>query len=300
MAITILPLLAVEILLAKMLQLDAAGNLRTVFNLSIGCFGMWILVAACLYCRWREMTSMGDLAEVLAWVLLVAPAISFMIPIAGRSPYPLVDGALSRIDSAMHFQTVAVVRMMSHLPLLRHALAIVYALLWVLVFASLVIPPLCGRALDSRRFLFAVLFAAILTSALFAFWPAVGPWMVQGFSPNREQAEVISALKAMKSGKPLAEGVKSAVVAFPSFHVVLALLSVTALWNVRHVRWFALVIGVMVCISTVTTGWHYGIDVVGGFGVTHVAYFLAVIVTKDRRSESTAPISSPVKSEILA
>ncbi len=280
MAGTVLPLLVIDVVLARVVQLNAREELRTIAGLSVGSPGLWILVAACCYCRWRGMTRLGDLSQLLAWVLVVAPTISFMIPVAGRSPYPLVDGALARIDAAVHFHTVTIVHLMAHFPRLQHTLAIAYALLWVLVVAALLVPTLSGRAVDSRRYVFAVLIASIMTAVLFALWPAAGPWIVQGFAPTKDQAEVIDALASLKSGQPLAEGVKSAVVAFPSFHVILAVLSVIALWNIRWIRWFAFTLGMMICVSTVTTGWHYGIDVIGGLAVTYLAQGIACLAIR--------------------
>ena len=280
MAATVVPLLVIDILLAKLVRIDALGELRTLAGVSIGSAGPWILIAACCYCRWRGITRLGDLSQLLAWVLLVVPAITFLIPVAGRSPYALVDGTLARIDAGMHFHTVNIVHLISQLPRLRHTLVIAYDLLGPLIIASLLLPTLCGRAMDARRYVYAVIIGAILTAALFALWPAAGPWTVEGFAPTKDQAEVVDALALLKSGKPLPEGTKSAVVAFPSFHVVLAVLSIVALWNMRWVRWFALALGVLICISTLTTGWHYGVDIIGGLGVTYVAQAIAGLAIK--------------------
>ena len=288
MTAIVLPLLAIDLILAWFVRIDAMGELRTLAGVSIGSVGLWILVAACCYCRWRGITSLGDASQLLAWALLVIPAITFLIPVAGRTPCPLVDGALARIDAGVHFHTADMVRLMSRFPHARRTLVIAYDLLGLLVIAALVVPALAGRARDSRRYILAVLFAAILTAALFALWPAAGPWTVEGFAPSKDQAEVIGALSLLKSGQSLPEGTKSAVVAFPSFHVVLAVLSVIALWNLRWVRWFALTLGTLICISTISTGWHYGIDVIGGLVVTYLAQEGACLLVKPVYSKGDA------------
>jgi len=293
MAAIVLPLLAVDLVLAWFVRIDAMGELRTLAGVSIGSVGLWILIAACCYCRWRGITTMGDASQLLAWTLLVIPAITFLIPVAGRTPCPLVDGALARIDAGMHFHTVNVVHWMANFPRARRTLLIAYDLLGLLVIASLVVPPLARRALASRRYVLAVLFAAIMTSALFALWPAAGPWTVEAFAPSKDQAEVIGALTALKSGQSLPEGTKSAVVAFPSFHVILAVLSVVALWDLRWIRWFAFTLGALICVSTLTTGWHYGIDVVGGLAVSYLAQEIACITLKP------VPAAAPVALRVV-
>jgi membrane-associated phospholipid phosphatase len=57
---------------------------------------------------------------------------------------------------------------------------------------------------------------------------------------------------------------QAGIVSFPSYHVVLANLSALALSSVRRLRAVAWLLAALVCVSTVLTGWHYGVDVLGG------------------------------------
>jgi hypothetical protein len=214
--------------------------------------------------------------ELAFWAALTTGGLSVLIQLAGRTPYPLVDGSLARIDAAMHFQTVTVVHLVARLPILRNTLAITYAGLPFLIVASLLIPTLYGRVADSRRYILGVIIAALMTAVIFAFLPAAGPWTVEGYAPGRQQAFVAQSLALLKSNQPLTlSQIDSGVVALPSFHVVLAILSVAAMWNVRGLRWITFTIGIMTCVSAVTTGWHYGIDIVAGLAVTYASYRLA-------------------------
>jgi membrane-associated phospholipid phosphatase len=199
----------------------------------------------------------------------------------------MVDGALARIDAGMHFHTVTVVRMISHLPRVRLVLAIAYALIPLLIVGSLLVPTLFGRVVDSRRFVLAVIIAAVVTAALFALWPAAGPWTVEGFVPSRGQTAVTDDLSLLKSTKPLPAKAGGAVVAFPSFHVILAVLSVVAMWNVRWARWPAFALGMLICVSTITTGWHYLIDVIGGLAVAYLAQATANLILRSELPAAT-------------
>jgi membrane-associated phospholipid phosphatase len=76
---------------------------------------------------------------------------------------------------------------------------------------------------------------------------------------------------------------KAGIVSFPSYHVVLAILSAIALSSVRRLRAPAWILAVLVCVSTVLTGWHYGIDVLGGL---LVAMITAPAVRQITTSES--------------
>ncbi len=145
----------------------------------------------------------------------------------------------------------------------------------MLIVSAPVIPPLCGRVVDSRRYVLAVIIAAVVTAALFALWPAAGPWTVEGFAPTKGQVVVTDGLSLLKSSKLLPADVEGSVVAVPSFQVVLAVLSVVALWNVRWARWFAFVLGTLICVSTITTSWHYLFDVIGGLALIYPEQALA-------------------------
>ena len=289
MAATVTSLLIIDLVLARLVRQNVWEELRVLAHLSVGNFGLWVLIAAYCYCRWRGagMEKLGDISQLAAWVLLVIPAIGFLIPAAGRSPCPLVDSALARIDAGMHFQTVTVVRLVSHLPRLRLGLAIAYALVPLLIVGSLLVPTLSGRVVDSRRFVLAVIIAAVVTAALFALWPAAGPWTVEGFVPTKSQTVVTDDLSLLKSTKPLPAKAGGAVVAFPSFHVILAVLSVVAMWHVRWARWPAFALGMLICVSTITTGWHYLIDVIGGLAVTYLAQATANLILRPELSPAT-------------
>ncbi len=56
------------------------------------------------------------------------------------------------------------------------------------------------------------------------------------------------------------------------------MLSVVAMWNVRWTRWSTFALATLICVSTITTGWHYLIDVIGGLAVTFLAQALANLV----------------------
>ena len=70
------------------------------------------------------------------------------------------------------------------------------------------------------------------------------------------------------------------IVAFPSFHVILAILATRALWGIGKLRVCSAVLCVGICISTVATGWHYVIDVFAGIAVAIISQMIAVSVLR--------------------
>ena len=217
-----------------------------------------------------------QLALLAMWMFVVTSGLSILIQLAGRSPAPVVDANLAKLDSVIGFSTASVVRSLARHPAIRESLEVIYSSPLLLLLAAIVIPPYFGRERDSQRLILSVTIAGILTAALFAILPAAGPWMVSGFAPTAEQANEARYLALLKSSGPMRLDSRLAgVVAFPSFHVVLAILPAIALWPIRRIRYVAATLAATVCVSTVTTGWHYLTDVFGAGAVVLISHKIA-------------------------
>jgi membrane-associated phospholipid phosphatase len=67
----------------------------------------------------------------------------------------------------------------------------------------------------------------------------------------------------------------SGAVCCPSFHVIWAILSAQALSSFRWLKPVVWPYAALVLISTVTTGWHYVVDVFAGVLISAVAVWAA-------------------------
>jgi len=234
------------------------------------------LLCAYGYARWSGLPKFAEGSLMGIWAVLLSNLLSVLIQSAGRSSAPLMDGGLQAVDQYIGFSTSGVVDWIANFPLLRFVFALAYASMPVLVLSALFLPVALGRTRDSQRFVMAVFAAAMTTAVLFAFVPAAGPWVSGAYAPSHAQADVQSYLWQLKAVGPLRINPDAAgVVSFPSFHLVLAILPVFALWRIPVVKWFALGLACMIAVSTITTGWHYGIDVIGGILVAFAAQKLA-------------------------
>ncbi len=275
-------LLAFDLALAKAVGLEGFGH-----QIAGSLMGAGALMALYGYCRWSGLQKFQELSLLGLWAVLLSNGISVLIQAAGRSPIALMDSTLAGIDQSAGFSTTAIVRWVQQYQYLRVTLDVSYKLLPLLILMSLFVPVLTGHAAHARRFLAAVMIAAGITAILFAFVPAAGPWVAGGYQPNATQANVTAYLGRLKAGGGLQINADaSAVVSFPSFHVVLALLPVFALWPIRRIRIIMIAVSTLICVSTITTGWHYGIDVLGGFAVTFLAQWLAGGLRREPRPEA--------------
>jgi len=261
-ALVIVVLTTAELVMARVLGFHGVGEI----------FSSWpsiLLGVACVwYCRWRPLPKAIEASELAVLAVFLTGILSILIQLAGRSHSPLADGRLAAIDAAAHFQTAYWVRLVATWPLLRGILYIAYNQLLLMIFAATLIPAMRGDKTSSRRFVLGIVAAAVVTAAGFWIWPAVGPWTVEGYSPTHPQAAVAAYIARLRSPLPVNVDMDDAgIVSFPSFHVALAVLAAFALRRIRVLRVFAWALCILMCISTITTGWHYGIDVVGGLVV---------------------------------
>jgi hypothetical protein len=255
-------MIAAEALVAVPLRFNGVSQIT-------GCWPSVLLsVALAWYVRWRPLPRAIELSELAIFAIIFSQIMAILIQIAGRSPHPFVDGQLAAIDHSVGFSTVYWVRLIARVWWLRGGLFIAYNLLPILVFSATLVPPFFRDATSSRRFVLGTTVAAILTAIMFWWWPAVGPWTVEGYPPIPEQSAVAAILAHVRSPLPFTADMNGAgIVSLPSFHAVLALMAAFALRRIRGLRIFAFTLCGLIVVSTISTGWHYGIDVVAAFAV---------------------------------
>lgn len=225
------------------------------------------LAAAVVFFGWLGYERVYNALSVCMWAIVFLLCTGPLLYTAGSTSYPLIDSALARYDVV---STAAISRWTD-----AHAnwiSGVVYMAIGPLAAAALILPPVFRH--KSERFLIAVTIGALVMFAVFAIAPAAGPWTVEGYQPTAFQAQVSAQLAALKAHQ-VATLRTSSIVSFPSFHTILAILSAFALWPIRWLRWPAVILAAGICVSTVTTGWHYGIDVISGAVVALFAQWVA-------------------------
>lgn len=128
---------------------------------------------------------------------------------------------------------------------------IIYASTYVVVFLT---PALLGSRKALRSFCLRGITAMALVFPLYLLLPLIAP--ARPFVPTTPLGGLLSWERT----------IDSAVAAFPSFHVVWALIAASVLGEggrFRRFLWFAW--AVLVAVSCVTTGMHSVLDVLGGF-----------------------------------
>lgn len=272
MGLLLIALALIEFPLSRLVQLRSPAPPLTMLPWhEIAAFG-----ASFFVCCWFPMPRLLDAAKATMWGGLFANPLAFLVQIAGRSRFGLVDRQLASIDGHMYISTAMIHLTVNRSLTLMTSSILIYVLFIPLLTVAVVLPCLYGHRDASHRFILGVVIGVILGSALFVVLPAAGPWMTEGMRPSLIQATMTDYLLRLKSGLPMkAEMAHAAIISFPSEHVIVALLGANAIAAIYRLRRPAWILGTLICLSTLTTGWHYAIDILGGLVVAWLSRGLA-------------------------
>ena len=196
---------------------------------------------------------------------------------------PLADEWLIACDSALGIHLPAIVVWTAAHPVVKCMFDVAYPSVMLSTLLAIV---LLGLDQDRRRmqeFVLQFMLAGLLTTLVFLRLPAAGPFAVYGYELRPDQQRFLEHFDALRSGqfRHVSLNNVEGLITFPSFHTSWALLLA---WGFRHYRWLRmpmLVLNLMVVVSTLTTGWHYASDIVGGTAVA----VTAVLVTRGLRHQ---------------
>lgn len=298
---------ALAILIVALLALDVVLGLRSRASVDLPAYG-GLFAAGCvvlglgLRLRARGWPRLGLSLPAFGLYILYGSGVALAAYLALPSARAPIDPIIAAVDARIGFSWPRYVEAFAQWPMTARALGVVYA-------SSLA--QLCGvmfllgsdRArLD--RFLFTGFIACSLTSAFWLAFPSVGPSSLTALPAGlADQLGLVvddrygAAARDMIANGPtrISPWSDRGLVAFPSFHTVMALLAV---WFLRGKGWIfagALALNAAMAPAILLHGGHYLTDMIGGAAMFVVSLALAerwVGALERRMSPATAP-SSP-------
>jgi membrane-associated phospholipid phosphatase len=230
-----------------------------------------------IYWHEKGRIAMRESSLVVPWELLLAALLSFPVLIAARLRMPLQDTLFGGVDQSLGIYVPSIEVGADH-HWLGALLNRSYPWLLPLLAAAAFVPALMGKMKHAREFLVANLVAFAIGLPLFALLPAVGPWYCYHLAPNPAQAACWAQFLALRVPGPyIFQEQAAGVVCFPSFHVIWAILCASALWGFRSIRIPVALLSLMIIASTLTTGWHYFSDVLGGVVIAALSMAIAKV-----------------------
>jgi membrane-associated phospholipid phosphatase len=216
-----------------------------------------------------------DAAFALPWIALLVFFMSWIIGPCGILRPVLYDATFAHFDRLIGISVPAIARWTAaHRLLEAFSMAVYLSITPLIVIASLC-APLFGKRKSAEMFAASNMVALLLALPFFILFPAIGPWFDDPSIATPHQ-QAVRAFMA-RAGTHMAAGIS-----FPSFHVIWAVLSAAALCRFRWLRVPAAILAALIIASTLTTAWHYAIDVIGGLVIASISLVAADWITTHR------------------
>ena len=188
---------------------------------------------------------------------------------------PLVDPALMRVDQALGYSWPGLIAWLADYPGPAQALGYVYHSSLLQILLTIVLLAALSREVALHRFLLVGMVTLIIAVAIWWVIPSIGPSafhdipeahrVATGLYYNSAYGDFLRLLAEV--GPPvISPEVITGVVAFPSYHMVMALLVV---WFTRGTLAFlpAVLVNTAMVPATLSHGGHHLIDLIGGLAV---------------------------------
>ncbi len=203
-----------------------------------------------------------------------------MLPL-GR---PTIDVSLTQIDAMLGFHWPDVMAFAAQFPTTVYIMKLAYNST-MLQFAMLVVVlGLTGRARDLHTMLTSVTITATLTICFWGLFPTLGAksmyeiptevWAAINPPVNREYA--LALIDIARNGTQfITPSEIRGMIAFPSYHAVLAFTAIYAAWNVKYIGPVFLIINLMILPGIFIHGGHHLVDLPAGFAMFLLGTWLA-------------------------
>ncbi|MER9373199.1 phosphatase PAP2 family protein [Mesorhizobium sp. M0491] len=263
------------------------------YGFSVG-FAVVMIAIGQFYRRVRKAERIALSTHVLAlFVFYSVPAALFNLLLLPR-PFAPIDATLVRMDAWLGYSWPDACAWISRYPRLSDILRQVYTLtLAQILFAFLFL----GMANDRRRLhaaALATVFGSLATIFCWALFPSSGASAYWTLAPeiDRIVRPVVNSAYGSELNRLLVEGVTdiselqvTGLVGFPSFHTVMALMSLIAIWPYRLARLALILVNTALLPAILIHGGHNLMDVLGGTVITVISWWLGLRVfeAQDRR-----------------
>ncbi len=242
----------------------------------------WVFLAPAVFVVLWLATAFNDKSPRMAFFtrtyctyFFIAIAFSVITNGIQFTPFPPIDQWLLHLDQVIGFQTMSLMHWTAQHHAIKKILELAYEFLNIEMLLIPLILPLFKDEKRVHRLFIAMLISFLIGTAIYYFFPTSAPVSVID-SPYFLSSEHATALKFYQIHHyvPVTTG-DGGLIAFPSFHVVWAILLCYAVRG-KHWLFYPLVlINLLVIASTLLLGWHYLVDVIAGAILAMVAITLA-------------------------
>lgn len=267
------------------------------------------LAAALLFAIGLAYRGLGRDAGVAAACLVTAQFVVFssfgaLINYAGAAAHrPLFDGAIAGLDQALGLDWLGYVAAVKSNPAIGAVLSAAYASSLPQLPVAIAILAFSGRLARLDEFSIAFMLAALLTIAIWTAFPNLGElqFLYANGRPELPFQLAISRQEALQVFGVWRDGpgtIRSdeilGLIGAPSFHTVMALLTMRALWGLGWVTVVAVALNILTLLAVPADGGHHFFDVAAGAAVAAVAVLAARALLQGGDAREAAIFAAPV------
>lgn len=197
---------------------------------------------------------------------------------------PLFDDAISSLDKALGFDWLAYVNFVKSDPVIASILSTAYASTLPQLAGAIVFLGFTKQFARLDELTLAFMIGAVATISIWIAFPSLGemqyryamgaPSLPYQLAISREESLQVFAL--WQNGASVVRGDEMlGLIGAPSFHTVMALLTLRAFWGLPWIGPLAIVINALVLIAVPADGGHHFFDMAAGAAVAAASAFLA-------------------------
>ncbi|MDA1013731.1 MAG: phosphatase PAP2 family protein [Planctomycetota bacterium] len=224
-----------------------------------------VLGAAAWFYRHRSWQFVLCLTALLH-VTLFTSAYSVLMYCGGSLGRPFIDQHLSSFDALCGIHLPTIVDWANHNPAIRSVLDLAYHSLLIQTPIVIIVLGFRSKREPLEGFVLQFMVSTLITATVFFAFPAEGPFAKYGFETSASQAAYLEHIHELRSGERTIATWRGAegLITFPSYHTTWAILLAFALRRHGWLTVLSVVLNGAVIAATLTTGWHYFADVMGG------------------------------------
>ena len=223
-----------------------------------------LLTIAVVYGRTGRSKRLSDMGYYGAVFIAYGPLLIVMSYLAAYRGNPLCDAALLRFDALLGFDWRHWAAFLRTHPAFDTLLALAYGSMVPQLGVTILVLSHMNREDRNKELFWTVLVSSLITAAVFDLFPAVGPFAY--YNLDLDRAIHLKDLLELRSGMvhPYPVPQLQGLIAFPSYHTVLAVLIPYVHRGSRYTFMPCIVLNALMLLSTPSHGGHYFADIVGG------------------------------------
>ena|SRR3990167_10972140 len=232
----------------------------------------WFILMPCIFALsifavYVQRASPFPAYVIQTYGMIFAAALSFEILVTGiqYTPFPTIDLFLVKVDQFLGFSTPALISWTAKHSVIKEIFTIAYNFLGIELIAIPFLLPFFKNKEALSVFFMAILIAFLVGTTIYYFFPTASPVSVlhsQYFSADEHDTS-LKFYQIHHYKTTITDG--GGMIAFPSFHVIWAIILTYATKTKRWLFIPLMVVNAVLIVSTLFLGWHYLTDVFAGF-----------------------------------